>query len=322
MGRLDLFTILLAEDVAIDARRYGDLLAPLLGITKVEAKMMVRRGRGIFLEDLADDAARRMSEELRVDGIAHRLVKNEELPAMPVPRRVNWGQRSPGALRFKWTGDEAVLDFGWNQVGVVSLGLIAQEEWRESYSGVRFDHLPSLRRIDGDPDARDLVRENLILKIVSASNPAAPSKRKPGEPTVFERLASEYARKVKVFADVIDVGRSLWLRVAMDDISYLHDEQGVRFGDAWGLSYLVGDLVDHAPKTATLATLQLLDGSDFKDLVFLTSEEFSRYTRWHILKRELPCADTLSPSPEPPAPSTDAGFSSASPGPGTPSISP
>ena len=318
---MDLFTILLAEDVAVDARRYGDLLAPLLGITKVEAKMKVRHGRGIFLEDLAEDAARRLSEELKRDGIAHRCVKNEELPAMPVPRRVNWGQRSPGALRFKWTDDELMLDFGWNQVGVVSVGLIAQEEWRETYSGVRFDHLPGLHRLGGDSEARALIRENLILKI-SASSPAAPAKRKPGEPTVFEKLAADYSRKVKVFADVVDVGRSLWLRVAMDDIAYSHDEQGVRFGDAWGLSYLVGDLVDHAPKAATLATLQLLDGADIKDLVFLTSEEFSRYTRWHILKREFPCADSSSPSPEPPAPSTDAGFSSASPGPGTPSISP
>ena len=47
------FTILLEEDILVDPRKYGDLVAPALGLTKVEARMAVRKGRGIFLENLA-----------------------------------------------------------------------------------------------------------------------------------------------------------------------------------------------------------------------------------------------------------------------------
>ena len=35
-------------------RKYGQVVAPALGLTQVEARMAVRKGRGIFLENLAE----------------------------------------------------------------------------------------------------------------------------------------------------------------------------------------------------------------------------------------------------------------------------
>src|SRR6185503_15585383 len=60
------FTILLDEDVRVDPRKYGDVVAPALGLTKVEARMAVRRGRGVFLENVAEDHARRIVDELEI----------------------------------------------------------------------------------------------------------------------------------------------------------------------------------------------------------------------------------------------------------------
>jgi hypothetical protein len=319
--RVELHTIVLAEDVAVDARRYGDLLAPLLGITKIEAKMLVRRGRGILLEDLDGPAAERVMRELESDGVRAWSVKNESLPPMPQPRRVNWGQRSPGALRFKWAGDELLLDLGWNQVGVASVGLVATAEWKDAYAGIRFDAVPGLHRFGGDDGARELIRENLILRLTAPSGESAPAPRtKKQTDTVFERLATQ--DKVKVFVDVVDVDRALWLRFPMEELGYSCEEGGVRFGDAWGMNYLVADLVDRTPKAATEATLKLLGGADIKEVVFLRLEEFNRYTAWNAIRRSLACADSSSPSPAPPAPSTDGASSSASPAPAPPSTSP
>ena len=317
---VELHTIVLAEDVAVDARRYGDLLAPLLGLTKIEAKMLVRRARGIFLEDLDGPAAGRVMEELARDGVRAWSVKNETLPPMPIPRKVNWAQRSPGALRFKWAGDDLLLDLGWSQVGVASVGLIATQEWKDVYSGIRFDAVPGLHRFGGDEGARELIRENLILKLNAPMGEAAPQRTKKATESVFERLATN--DKVKVVVDVVDVDRSLWLRCPMEELGYSCDEGGVRFGDAWGMNYLVGDLVDRTPKAATETTLKLLGGADIKDVVFLRLEEFNRYTTWNAIRRSLACADTSSPSQAPPAPSTDGGSSNASPAPAPPSTSP
>ncbi len=317
---MDLFTVVLREDVAVDARRYGDLLAPLVGITRIEAKMLMRKGRGILVEDVPEEAARRIHEELGRDGFKAWCVPNDRMPPVPAPRRVTWTQFSPAALRFRWPEDDLPLELYWNRIGVVSVGLVAQEEWRDTGDMGRLHAIPSMTALGDDPETRAIMRENLILKVNAGPKP--PSRPK-GDPTsVFERISADYHRQLKVVLDVVDADRTSWLRMPMDELSYGRDEKGMRFGDAFAVNFLVGDLLSRAPGTATEATLRLTNDADIKELVFLTIEEFNRYTTWHVLKRELACADSSSPSPEPPAPSTDGGSSNASSGPGAPSISP
>src|SRR5689334_5285206 len=82
------FTILLEEDVLVDPRKYGDVVAPALGLTKVEARMAVRKGRGIFLENLPEEHTRRIAAELDRDGIKARVHPASELPALPPVRKV------------------------------------------------------------------------------------------------------------------------------------------------------------------------------------------------------------------------------------------
>jgi len=45
---MDLFSVILKEDVAVDPRTYGAILAPALGVTVHDARMAVRRGGGIL----------------------------------------------------------------------------------------------------------------------------------------------------------------------------------------------------------------------------------------------------------------------------------
>src|SRR6185295_14397053 len=82
------FTILLEADLAVDPRKYGDLVAPSLGLTKVEARMAVRKGRGIFLENLEETDARRIAAELEKDGIQAHVRAVDELPPLPAVRKV------------------------------------------------------------------------------------------------------------------------------------------------------------------------------------------------------------------------------------------
>src|SRR5689334_10865989 len=82
------FTILLEDDVLVDPRKYGDVVAPALGLTKVEARMAVRKGRGIFLENLDQSEANRIADELDKDGIKAHVRAAEDLPALPAVRKV------------------------------------------------------------------------------------------------------------------------------------------------------------------------------------------------------------------------------------------
>ncbi|HZN63408.1 MAG TPA: hypothetical protein VFC90_13460, partial [Planctomycetota bacterium] len=65
---MNLYSIILKEDEPVDPRTYGPLLAPALGVTVLEARMAVRRGSGIFAENLPEDEARRLAQSLQADG--------------------------------------------------------------------------------------------------------------------------------------------------------------------------------------------------------------------------------------------------------------
>jgi hypothetical protein len=257
-------------------------------------------------------------EELRRDGVKACQVRNDELPVLPQPKRVTWLQRSPAALRFKWSGEEQIVDLKWDRVGVVSVGAVALPEWREAWDTRALRHLPAFHKLGDDPTTRDVVRQNLILKlnrpVEAAAKPADDAK------SPFEWIEADHSKTLQVHADIVDAARSMWLRVPMSGASYAPAEDSLRFGDAWGFTYLVRDLVASPAAAVTPMTLQFLNGEDIRGLVFLQLEGLNRHTAWHVIKRSL--CDSSSPSPEPPAPFTDGGSSSASPAPPTPSTSP
>ena len=87
------FTILLEEDLSVDPRKYGDIVAPALGVTKVEARIAVRHGRGIFLEEIPEEHARRIVDELAKDGIAARAFDVARMPRLPVPKKTTHVER-------------------------------------------------------------------------------------------------------------------------------------------------------------------------------------------------------------------------------------
>jgi hypothetical protein len=303
------WTILLEEDVAVDPRKYGPLVAPALGLTVLEARLAVRRGRGIFLERLAEADARRIVEELARDGIRARAVPEERLPSLPPPRKAVALERGDEILTFTAAAGEGPEAIPWEAVAVASIGVIARRDAAAFPGNPSFAGLPALHKLA--PAEREILRENLILKLSPpAAAPAAPTEK------LFETLDERHGRDVRVCADLVTEDLGTWLRVSMEEIAYAARPGGVRLGGAWGFELLVQDLRRRRPEALTGIALKLLGGADIKELVFPRIEEFTRHTAWCALTRTLwPTGATSSPSPEPPESSTDAGSSNASSGP-------
>ena len=311
-----LFTILLEEDVPIDPRKYGPIVAPALGITALEAKIAVRKGRGIFIERVAEEHARRIAAELEKDGIRSRVVSGDEMPPLPAMRKAPSLEHGEDLLTYTPAGGDGKEHLPWDAIVAASCGVVAQPEYRELFKHVPFEMMPPMHKLEGTE--RDVVRENLILKMTAA--PSETKRRKPD--SIFEETELTYGTKVKVYLDLVTGDLSTWLRVPMDEVAYLYMDKGVRMGGAWGFHLLVGDVREKAPGALTGMTLKLLDATDIKELVFTQIEEFTRYTAWSALRRVLwPTADSSSPSPAPPASPTDAASSNASPEPAPPSTS-
>jgi hypothetical protein len=325
-GRLPVYnafvssTILLEDDVRVDPRKYGPLVAPALGVTLLEAKLAVRKGRGIFLEGVDDAHAARIAAALAEDGIRAHVVSKEQAPVLPPLRKIASLEHGEELLGYRTPeGDAEALP--WDAIFVASCGVVAKEVFREFLGHVPFHMIPPLHKLEGQE--KDVVRENLLLKM----NAPAPDtelarvrSRKPESP--FEEIDRKYGPKVRVYLDLLTADLGTWLRVPMEEIGYVYMEGGIRMGGAWGFQLLVNDVRDKAGAAFTDSALRLLESSDIKELIHPQVEEFTRLTAWTALKRSLwPNAASSSPSPELPAPPTDAGSSSASPAAEPPSTS-
>jgi len=307
------FIILLQEDVPVDPRKYGALVAPALGLTQVEARMAVRKGRGIFLENLAEAQAGPIAAELEKDGIRARLVAKEDLPVFPALRKAAMLEHGDELLGYQLPGSGEREAVPWEALLLAQIGIVARPEFRELFGHVPFNMMPAIHKMDG-PE-RELIRENLILKM--GGKPAdnrLKSEKRPD--SVFEEIDQTWGLKVKVYADLITADVGVWLRVPMDEVAYLYMKDGVRMGGPWGFQLLVNDLVEKCPGALTETALKLLRAGDIREHVVPAIEEYNRLTQWAALKRLLwPNAASSSPLPEAPASPTDAGSSTASPPP-------
>lgn len=294
-----LCAILLEEDVPVDPRRYGDRVAALLGIPRIEARLRVRQGRGIFLENVPEEEALRLTEELARDGVRSRVVPREQLPPLPRPRKITHLEGGPEALFYKAPDGDAALP--WEAILVASCGLVAGPESGGFFLHVPFENLPPLHRLE-ERD-REIVRENLILKISSVP----PSEPPPTSPSagVFEEIERRYSNRVHVYLDLLPTDLGNWLRIPMQEVAYAHAPGRIRMGLSWGFQLLIDDLRRKSPPGIwTEISSRLMNGSDPLPLVFPRMEEFTRHTAWAAFLRHLgpPPSSPGGPDPEETAP--------------------
>jgi hypothetical protein len=313
------FTILLENDVLVDPRKYGDVVAPALGVTKVEARMAVRKGRGIFLENIDQDHATRIADELGKDGIQAHVRAASDLPPLPPVRKVLQLEHGDELLTYVVPGTNARESVLWEAALVAHIGVVAKAEFKDLFGHVPFGMIPAIHKMEGAE--RELIRENLILKM--EGKPVDNRLRNEKRPeSIFEEIEQKYGSKVKVYADLLTADLGLWLRVPLDEIAYVYMEGGVKMGGPWGFQLLANDLRDKCAPAFTEMTLKLLGATDIREHVFPQIEEYNRYLQWVALKRVLwPSAATSSPLPEAPASPTDGGSSNASPAVDPPSTS-
>lgn len=301
----ELHAVLLEQDIAVDARKHGRDIARIVGQPLVEIRMTIRKGRGILLEDLPREQAEAVAAILRADGIACRVVAAEDLPVLPPFRRIVQLKRTGEGLQFRAGGAEEWEPLPWFHIALVSAGAVALPQYREFFSHIAFHQLPGLHTLD-DPSLREVVRENLILKM-SAPPVAKTGKPSLGDKTVWERIEEEWSRKIKVYIDLLPRGFNAWLRFGMDEFSYVFQEDKPQLGSAWGFALLLKDLREFSPASFTDMTLQLesLRDGDIRPLVFSQAEEFNRYTTWAafldhlraVPERENPAPDSTSQNP-------------------------
>jgi len=277
---MDLFSVLLKEDVAVDPRTYGAILAPALGVTVHDARMAVRRGGGILAEDLPEEEARKLAESLEGDGIGCWCAPSSALPPLPPPRRVTRIEATEEGLRCSLLNQPEPSLLAWDRIGAVSLGLVLVPELQEEIAGVRKKDVAAVAR--REQEQRDLVRDRMLafLARVDLSHeenaPAAAAHH-----YFFDQLRRRESKQLKGFVDLVSADGSEWWRLPLDESSFMD-------GGAETANYAAVPVIYSRRKEAhTGRSLQVLQGGNIERLAFHTMEEFNRYTRWWTWRERL-----------------------------------
>lgn len=277
---MDSFSVILKDDIAVEPRTYGDLLASALGITVVEARMAIRRGGGIFAENLPEERAREVAGRLEADGIACWCVPASALPPLKPPVRATSVEATEEGLRCALLGQGEPRLLPWDAIGSVSIGLVLLPELQEEVAGVRKKDVAAVRRVE--QEQRDFVRDRLLAVLtrvdLSHQENAPPSG---AHHYFFDQLRRREGMQMKAFADVVSSDGLEWWRLPLEESGFAAD-RGV------ACNYLAVPVIYGRSKEAhTDRSRQLLQGGNVERLAFPTMEAFNRYTRWWTYREQL-----------------------------------
>jgi hypothetical protein len=296
------YSVILKEDVAVDPRAYGDLLAPILGVTVVEARMAVRRGGGIFAENLPEPQARKLAQALESDGVACWCVPTAALPPMRIPRRATAIETSREGIHCPLQGQTEPQLLPWDRIGAVSIGLVLVPELQEEIAGVRKKDLAAVVR--RDQEQRDQMRDRLlaVLTRIDLSHeenaPAAGAHH-----YFFDQLRRRESMQLKAFVDLVSDDGSHWWRLALEESGFTDRTDDLADAGTATCNFLAVPVIYSQRKDAhTERSRKLLQGGNVERLAFHTMEDFNRYTRWWTYRERLLAEPELALSPKVSAP--------------------
>ena len=288
------YSVVLKEDVAVDPRTYGALLAPVLGLTVVDARMAVRRGSGIVAENLPEADARRIAAALEADGLGCWCVPSESLPPARAPRRVTSIETLREGLRCSLQDQPAPQTVPWDRIAAVSIGLVLVPELQEEISGIRNkDRAVVTRR---EQEQRDLVRDRILWslgRVDLAHEENAPAAG--AHHYFFDQLRRRESKRMKAFADLaIGDGSELW-RISLEDSSFIDLTDDLTDPGLEAANHLAMPVIyARRPEAHTERSRKLYQGGNIERLTFSTIEEFNRYTRWWSCKELLESEPALA----------------------------
>jgi hypothetical protein len=275
----DLVCVLLEEDVLLDPRVVVAPVAEHLGCAPVEARMLLRRARGMVAERVARARGEALAAALAQAGIAARVVAHEALPDLREPVRIGFLTRMGDLLAARAGDGREVGMAAFEAIHAAHAGVVGTEVYARRVGAGRFHALPDLRRMD-DAEARALVTENLLLQVRSGEG-------KPTQDPVLDEVDRRYADSLHVYVDLLTVDAGWW-RMRMDRCSYQLREGAPRMGSSLGFRYLIEHLVAAVPQERRTPMLPLLlERTPLEQVTFFDVEEYTRYTLWFFYRRWL-----------------------------------
>jgi len=283
--------VVLRKDVRLDVPSVAPPLAQVLGSTLADVRLVVRKARGIFQENLADEKAQTITGVLNKLGIEAGVVPQADLPKPPRPKWIIGG-------RLEADGFHAVINplkkpdvLPWSGFHFASIGVVATKHYEEFLTSQKFRDLPPIWTID-DQEAKQELRRKLASRALRREQPKAAAVRSAvhEKPKLDKKDLDALVRdQTRAYVELWSYAPLARWRISRHDFSYECLGPRAKKTSSDNFRLLVGDLYAKLPKVLyTKISKDYLLGAELHEIIFDNEEEFERYTRWFMLQAAGP----------------------------------
>ncbi len=265
--------VILKKDVRLDVASIAPAFASMLDLTVQDARLLIRKVRGICVEHQEDARAQAISQAFTRIGIENEVIPQAEIPKAPIVRRVFNGTVEASGLQVICHPLRPAEQIAWESVHYVSIGVIATPKYDDLVASRGFGKM--------SPLWSELPHRALPL---SGDEEAAVKRRVQKKPKLDKSdLRSLYRDHTEAYADIWTFGSPHRYRISRRDFNY--SSLGTRAGrlSLENFRVLVSELFARMPKTLfTKMSREYALGAELYEIIFDNIEEFDRYSRWFL----------------------------------------
>ncbi len=277
--------VVLKKDVRLDVPSVARPLAEALEQTLNDVRLVVRRARGIFQENLDDDRARTVSGLLNKLGIETAVVPQSELAPPPRQRFIIGGQLDKDAFLAHTSHLRKADPIPWSRIHFVSIGIVATPQYEEFLTSSNFKELPPIWAID-DQEAKDDLRRKLASRALRRDHGQAmdAKERARTRPKLEKKeLDALYRDQTRGMIDLWSFEPLARWRIVRHEFCYDCLGSRARKTSMDNFRMLANELYSRLPHALpTRITKDFLSGAELHEIIFDDEREFERYTRWFV----------------------------------------
>lgn len=271
-------SLLFGEDMDVSMDRFSEGLAAILEITPVEARMFIRRSRGIFLESLSPGKADQIEDLLGEEDIELvRLDQERLVPHIAATRARQFVPTNRGLGVQVGTRRENIAVVPWSDIDIISAGILGNQTFWSKTREDEIDKQTRLRQMGTSVfDDLEGEEEEQMLNL------------DPGEEEVNEmddRRLQLIRKETDWVIDVIcydETERFRWHR-SHALFSYLRSKQELEPTSRENMRKLViSILLQQDNLVFPPLTVDFCYKTPNFQMVFSDSNEFVQYTRWFL----------------------------------------
>lgn len=334
-------TLLYTSDLRPEVPRLATVLCGVLGVTMVDARRMVRYGRGIFLENMDPAKADALLPILKNMGLDCISVPTASI-LRPPPKPVRCVLADPTGVtfRYKISFQKDYEHIPWEAIRFVSVGIVATQQFRDAMASKFAGTLPVIYRVD-DPEAKAELRDAIARKaarrhedaslaphagpvelkhdILERQQPTAELtdvQRKTREKLLRDELDTLYREQTDSILDLFTIGMSGRYRISRRDFRFDYLGPRQKTTSLENFKTLVEDLLERLPDVLIPPmTEKYRRMTDVRDIYFDTLDELDRYNVWafHMAGMGYPVAARPTRAAEEAKPDGDHFLEPASP---------